>query len=68
MRPGRGSRACCRRALRRQGIAAVIPERRVNRLNQWRAVATRYEKRAEAYRAVVVFAALVLWLDSPAMP
>ncbi|CAA9460096.1 MAG: Mobile element protein [uncultured Rubrobacteraceae bacterium] len=39
-------------------------ERRVNRLKQWRGVATRYEKRAVNYRAMVVIASLVLWLPS----
>ena len=41
-----------------------IIERCVNRLKRWRAVATRYEKRAANYRAAVVIASLVLWLDS----
>ena len=36
------------------------PSDRALMLMQWRAVATRYEKRAEAYRAVVVLATLVL--------
>lgn len=39
-----------------------VVERCVNRLKQWRAVATRYEKRAANYRAGVVIAALMLWL------
>ncbi len=39
-------------------------ERCVNRLKRWRAVATRYEKRAVNYRAVVVIASLMLWLAS----
>lgn len=39
-----------------------VVERCVNRLKQWRAVATRYDKRAENYRAMVVIAALMLWL------
>jgi transposase len=30
----------------------------------WRGVATRYEKRAVNYRAMVVLASIVLWLDS----
>ena len=38
-------------------------ERCVNRLKQWRGVATRYEKRAISYRATVVIAALVIWLS-----
>ena len=88
----------CRAALRKRGIAAVIPERRdqrarragkpgrplafdreayrrrnvvercMNRLKQWRSVATRYEKRAATYRAMVVIAALMLWLDSSDTP
>ena len=37
-------------------------ERCVNRLKQGRGVATRYEKRAGNYRALVVLAALMLWL------
>ena len=41
-----------------------VVERCVNRLKQWRAVATRYEKRAANYRATVVIAALVIWLSS----
>ena len=39
-------------------------ERCVKRLKQWRAVATRYEKRALNYRAVVVIAALIIWLTT----
>jgi len=39
-----------------------VVERCVNRLKQWRGVATRYEKRAGSYRAMVVLAALMLWL------
>jgi transposase len=37
-------------------------ERFINRLKQFRRVATRYEKRAECYRAVVTIAAIMLWL------
>ena len=39
-----------------------VVERCINRLKPWRAVATRYDKRAANYRAVVVIAALMLWL------
>lgn len=39
-----------------------VVERCVGKLKQWRAVATRYDKRAANYRAGVVIAALVLWL------
>ena len=41
-----------------------VVERRVGRLKQWRAVATRYEKRAANYRAMVVIAPLTIWLPS----
>jgi transposase len=39
-----------------------VVERCVGWLKQWRGVATRYEKRAVNYRAMVVIAALVIWL------
>ena len=39
-----------------------VVERCVNRLKQWRGIATRYEKRAVNYRALVVIAALMIWL------
>ena len=39
-----------------------VVERCVNRLKQWRGIATRYEKRAVNYRAAVVIAALMIWL------
>jgi transposase len=41
-----------------------VVERCVGRLKQWRSVATRYEKRAANYRAVVVIASLMVWLTS----
>jgi transposase len=41
-----------------------VVERCVNRLKQWRSVATRYEKRAANYRAVVLIASLMIWLSS----
>lgn len=41
-----------------------VVERCINRLKQWRGLATRYEKRALNYRAMVVLAAIVVWLDS----
>ena len=41
-----------------------VVERCINRLKQWRAVATRYDKRAVNFRAVVVIAALWLWLPT----
>lgn len=41
-----------------------VVERCVNRLKQWRAIATRYDKRAVNYRAGVVIASLMIWLAS----
>jgi transposase len=41
-----------------------VVERAFNRLKQWRAVATRYDKRAANYRAGVVLAALILWMPT----
>jgi len=37
-------------------------ERLINRLKQSRRIATRYEKRAEYYRAMLIIAAIQLWL------
>jgi transposase len=39
-------------------------ERCINRLKQWRGLATRYEKRALNYRAMLILASIMLWLDS----
>ena len=47
-----------RAAYRRRNVV----ERGINRLKQFRGIATRYEKRALNYRAMVVLAALMLWL------
>ena len=41
-----------------------VVERCVNRLKQWRGIATRYEKRAATYRAMVVIAAIMIWLST----
>jgi transposase len=62
-KPGRPL-AFDREAYRRRNVV----ERCMNRLKQWRSVATRYEKRATHYRAMVVIAALMLWLDSSDTP
>ena len=40
-----------------------IVERMINRMKQFRRLATRYEKRAENYRAMWIIAATILWLD-----
>ncbi len=47
-----------REAYRRRNVI----ERCINRLKQFRALATRYDKRAVNYRAFVVLASLMLWL------
>ncbi len=41
-----------------------VIERAFNRLKQWRALATRYDKHATIYRGGLVVAALLLWLRS----
>jgi transposase len=41
-----------------------VVERAINRLKQWRGLATRYEKRAVNYRAMVVIASIAIWLQS----
>ena len=58
-RPGRRP-GFDREAYRRRNVV----ERCVGRLKQWRSVATRYEKRAVNYRAMVVIASLMVWLPS----
>lgn len=40
-----------------------VVERCINRLKQWRGLATRFSKRALNYRAMVVIAAIVIWLE-----
>jgi transposase len=58
-RPGRRP-SFDREVYRRRNVV----ERCVGQLKQWRSVATRYEKRAVNYRAMVVIASLLLWLPS----
>ena len=41
-----------------------LVERLINRLKRFRRVATRYEKRAANYLAMVTLAAILIWLDS----
>jgi transposase len=41
-----------------------VVERCCNRLKQFRAVATRYDKRAENYQAMDVIASLLIWLEA----
>lgn len=38
-----------------------VVERLINRLEQFRRVATRYERRAPNYRAMLTIATIVLW-------
>jgi transposase len=56
-RPGRPL-AFDRERYRRRNVV----ERCFNRLKQWRGVATRFEKRADNYRAMLILASLMLWL------
>ena len=58
-RPGRRP-GFDREAYRRRNVVEMC----VGRLKQWRSVATRYEKRAVNYRAMVVIASLMVWLPS----
>lgn len=58
-RPGRRP-GFDREAYRRRNVV----ERCVGRLKQWRSVATRYEKLAVTYGAMVVIASLMVWLPS----
>jgi transposase len=39
-----------------------VVERCINRLKQWRGLATRFEKRAANYRGLVVIASIMIWL------
>jgi transposase len=39
-----------------------VVERLINRLKRWRRIATRYEKRAANYLAMLTIAAILLWL------
>jgi len=41
-----------------------VVERCVSKLKQWRAIATRHDKRAVNYRAGVIGASLMIWLAS----
>jgi transposase len=41
-----------------------LVERCVNRLKQWRRIATRYDKRAHNYLALLMMAATMIWLHS----
>lgn len=56
-RPGR-KLAFDATAYRRRNVV----ERCVNRLKQFRALATRYDKTADAYHGLITLASLVLWL------
>jgi transposase len=39
-----------------------VVERLINRLKQWRRIATRYEKRGAIYLAMLTVATILLWL------
>lgn len=55
----RHPRRFCKETYRRRNVV----ERCINRLKQWRGIATRFEKRGVNYRAMVVVASLMIWLD-----
>jgi transposase len=57
MRPGRKP-AFSKQVYRRRNVV----ERCINRLTQWRGLATRFDKRAANYRAMIVVASLMIWL------
>jgi transposase len=59
MRPGRPL-AIDQAIYRRRNVV----ERCINRLKQWRGLATRYEKRTANERAMVVIAPIAIWLQS----
>jgi hypothetical protein len=48
--------------------SSVVVCRHVNQRKQWRGVATRYEKRAVNYRAIVVIASIVIRLHCHPAP
>ncbi len=57
----RGSRGG-RRRLRQAALqAAQCGGTLLNRLKQWRGIATRYDKTAESYQAAVTLASLLMW-------
>lgn len=56
-RPGRKP-AFDREVYRRRNVV----ERGINRLKQFRTIATRYAKRATTYRAMVVIASILIWI------
>jgi transposase len=57
----RGGRPC--RFSREEYRQRSWIERLINRLKQWRRIATRYEKRAQNYQAFVLFGCILLWLE-----
>src|SRR5262245_16151461 len=56
----RGGRPC--RFSREEYRQRAWIERLINRLKQWRRIATRYEKRAQNYQAFVLIGCVLLWL------
>jgi transposase len=60
-RGSRGGRPC--RFSREEYRQRSWIERLINRLKQWRRIATRYEKRAHNYQAFVLIGCILLWLE-----
>jgi len=58
----KGGAASHRRASMHKLTKPNVVERAINRLKDFRAVATRYEKRGHHYLAVVTIATMILWL------
>lgn len=56
----RGGRPC--RFVKEEYAGRNVIERCILRLKQFRRVATRYEKRAAAFEAIVTLAAIILWI------
>ena len=56
----RGGRPC--RFVKAEYVERNVVERCILRLKQFRRVATRYEKRAAMFEAVVTLAAIILWV------
>lgn len=59
-RRGHRRRAFDQQTYRRRNVV----ERAINRLKQWRGIATRYDKNTTHYQAGITLASLILWLTT----